>query len=121
MRVHAATRNIRSSELLRSLATETHACLPSNKTVMDVSLLSYLFMVHLTQLPVTQINDSMVSEVAVVEFYVITWHMPGRTEKCNEQLVRHYATSRKVAGSSPDEVDFFFQFTALWPWGRLSL
>jgi hypothetical protein len=24
---------------------------------------------------------------------------------------RHYATSRKVAGSSPDGVDFFFQFT----------
>jgi hypothetical protein len=23
----------------------------------------------------------------------------------------HYATSRKVTGSSPDEVDFFFQFT----------
>jgi hypothetical protein len=22
--------------------------------------------------------------------------------------LRHYATSRKVAGSSPDEVDFFF-------------
>jgi hypothetical protein len=26
-------------------------------------------------------------------------------------LLRHYATIRKVAGSSSDEVDFFFQFT----------
>jgi hypothetical protein len=25
--------------------------------------------------------------------------------------LRHYPISRKVAGSSPDEVDFFFQFT----------
>jgi hypothetical protein len=25
----------------------------------------------------------------------------------NFNLMRHYATSRKVAGSSPDEVDFF--------------
>jgi hypothetical protein len=29
---------------------------------------------------------------------------------------RHYATIRKVAGSSPDEVDFFYA-----PGGRLSL
>jgi hypothetical protein len=28
-----------------------------------------------------------------------------------EIWVRRYATSRKVAGSSPDEVDFFLQFT----------
>jgi hypothetical protein len=27
------------------------------------------------------------------------------------KVLRHYATSQKVAGSSPDEVDFFFQFT----------
>jgi hypothetical protein len=36
----------------------------------------------------------------------------------------HYATSRKVAGSSPDEVDFLTDEilpSALWPWGRLSL
>jgi hypothetical protein len=37
-----------------------------------------------------------------------------------------YATSRKVAGSSPDEVIGFFSIdliipAALWPWGRLSL
>jgi hypothetical protein len=25
--------------------------------------------------------------------------------------LRHYATSQKVAGSSPDDVDFFFQLT----------
>jgi hypothetical protein len=37
-----------------------------------------------------------------------------------------YATSRKVGGSSPDEVVGFFSINlilpaALWPWGRLSL
>jgi hypothetical protein len=37
-----------------------------------------------------------------------------------------YATSRKVAGSSPDEVIGFFSIdlilpAALWPWGSLSL
>jgi hypothetical protein len=37
----------------------------------------------------------------------------------------HYAVSRKVAGYSPDEVDFFSIYlilpAALWRWGRLSL
>jgi hypothetical protein len=28
-------------------------------------------------------------------------------EVLDNELLRHYATSRKVAGSSPDEVDFF--------------
>jgi hypothetical protein len=39
-------------------------------------------------------------------------------------IMRHYTTSRKVAGSSLDEVTGFFNLpnaAALWPWGRLSL
>jgi hypothetical protein len=39
--------------------------------------------------------------------------------------LRHYATSRKVAGSRPDEVDFFLIYlilpAAVWSWCRLSL
>jgi hypothetical protein len=37
---------------------------------------------------------------------------------------RYYTTSRKVAGSIPDEVDFSTDLilpVALWPCGRLSL
>jgi hypothetical protein len=36
--------------------------------------------------------------------------------------LRHYATSRKVVGSRPDEANEFFQFTqSFQPWGLLSL
>jgi hypothetical protein len=37
--------------------------------------------------------------------------------------LRHYATSQKVTGSSPDEVDFLNYLilqAPLWPWGRLT-
>jgi hypothetical protein len=38
--------------------------------------------------------------------------------------LEHHATSRKVAGSSPDVADFSVDLilpAAIWPWGRLSL
>jgi hypothetical protein len=54
------------------------------------------------------------------------WYMisTGGTRQCS--LLRHYATSRKVAGSSPYKVIGIFSIVlsllaALWPWGWLSL
>jgi hypothetical protein len=37
------------------------------------------------------------------------WQEYGDTRQCS--WLRHYGTSRKVAGSRPDEVIQFFQFT----------
>jgi hypothetical protein len=44
-----------------------------------------------------------------IKLYNYTYNYNGGTRK--RSWLRHYATSRKVVGSSPDEVDFFFQFT----------
>jgi hypothetical protein len=38
-------------------------------------------------------------------YLAVTYHLYGLLEV--PSWLRHYATSRKVAGSSPDEVDFF--------------
>jgi hypothetical protein len=62
-----------------------------------------------------------------VKSFFVTFSMAnGKTAlgeaKCVPVL--NYVTSRKVAGSNPDEVDFFNYLilpAALWPWGRLSL
>jgi hypothetical protein len=35
----------------------------------------------------------------------------GQLEHAVQQWLRHYATSRKVAGSTPDVVKDFYQFT----------
>jgi hypothetical protein len=76
-------------------------------------------------------NNSITSRAAVVG-------APGQS-KCRglylghgsfflflkRSCLRHYATSRKVAGSIPNETIGFFidliPLAALWPWGRLSL
>jgi hypothetical protein len=45
----------------------------------------------------------------------ISWNGPN-VISCHIHAVGHaVATSRKVAGSSPDEVDFFFQFYLILP------
>jgi hypothetical protein len=47
---------------------------------------------------------------------ILFWIARGIKSKKYE-FINYLDTSRKVAGSSPDEVDFFILPAALWPWG----
>jgi hypothetical protein len=66
----------------------------------------------------------------ITEFYTVTReflkiHKPFYSFSSNYIYYDwHYPTSRKVAGSSPDDVDFSIDLilpAALWLWGQLSL
>jgi hypothetical protein len=66
----------------------------------------------------------------MIDYLISPFNYKGHTSKIATNLyseareflsfLRHYATSRKVAESNPDEVDFFFSIylilpAALWP------
>jgi hypothetical protein len=59
--------------------------------------------------------------IIIIIIIIIIYNQDGTRQRSS---LRHYAASRKVAGSGPDEVDFSIYLilpAALWPWGRLSL
>jgi hypothetical protein len=54
--------------------------------------------------PLNASRASLVRQPAQCQYYIVYLHQWGM----RHGWLRHYVTNRKVAGSSPDEMDVFF-------------